>query len=117
MIKRLTANLPSVPSLPGLTNFGQHPRFHWKYQGKPVGLKTSGNYGDLPIPCPRYFSFTQGPADGFILGARLFLVASLTSILFPLLLLPFWSKHKANWNEAAEKYGPTRYGKGKVDIL
>jgi hypothetical protein len=114
MISRLTSKLPSL----GLSQLGKLPRFNYKYDGKPVGLKTSGNYGELPIPCPAYFTLTKGPIDSFFFSVKALSALAFLSCCFgPILLLPFWSKHKSYLREAAEKYGPTRYGQGQKDIL
>lgn len=122
MIRRLRDKI-RVPdqlssSVGGISQLGSIPRFTFKYEGKPIGLKTSGNYGDLPIPCPRYFSITEGPIDAWALsmkGLTVFVVAC--TFFGPLLLLPFWSKHKGYLKDAAEQHGSTRYGKGTTDIL
>jgi len=114
MIRRLTGTIRE--KLSGLSSVDS--RFAYKYEGKPVGLKTSGNYGELPVPCPGYFRWTNGPFDPFYVSVRVFSVFAFACACFgPLFLLPFWSKHKQALRAAAEEHGPTRYGQGKKDIL
>ncbi len=122
MLQRFSASLRWVSELRLFTSW--KARFNFQlpgypgYEGPRVGLKTSGNYGDLPIPLPRYYQLTKGYFDAWFVGTKsiqVFLVAC--ACFGPLLFLPFWSNHKRALRDGAEKYGPTRYGQGKKDIL
>ena len=105
MIKKLLNSLRHVP------------RANYQYLGRPVGEKTSGNYGDMPRPGPMIFSVTQGPVDAFM-GAiwGVWGVISFSAWFGPVFLVPFWLPHRRALKEAADNYGPVRYGKSLPDI-
>ena len=117
MIKSISSRLPSL-NLTSLTSLSTLPRLSSKYHGKPIGAQTSGDYRDNPIPCPPYYLITKGPIDGFFVGISSLSAFMLATLCFgPLILYPLWPKHKAYMKEAAEQYGPTRYGAGLKDHL
>ena len=92
-------------------------RVNYHYTGRPVGANTSGNYGDMPRPAPLFYSVTQGPVDAVLLSvAGLLTLVTCSACFGPVFLAPFWIPHKRALRDAADKYGPTRYGKGSADI-
>lgn len=105
MIKKILNSLQNIP------------RVNYRYYGRPLGEKTSGNYGELPKPAPLIYSVTQGPVDAFM-GAiwAMWGVVTFSAWFGPVFLLPFWLPHKRALKEAAENYGPVRYGKSLADI-
>ncbi len=93
------------------------PRVNYRYQGNPVGSRVSGNYGNMPKPAPFYYVFTQGPVDLFMTSIwGMWAVITLSAWFGPIFLLPFWNSHKRALREAADNYGPLRYGASQADI-
>ena len=101
-----------------LNKFLKHPRLHSQYEGKPIGIKTTGDYGSLPRPAPVSHFFFQGKLDGFVLFTGLFYgIITMSAWFGPVFWLPLWIKHRGYLKEASDNYGPTKYGKGAKDIL
>jgi hypothetical protein len=105
MIKKLLNSLRHIP------------RVNYRYTGRAVGEKTGGNYGELPKPGPLSYSVTQGPVDAFM-GAiwAMWGVITISSWFGPVFLIPFWLPHKRALRDAADNYGPVRYGQSLPDI-